>query len=318
MGKMKSVPLVGFTPEEQKLFDHYMKAGREKTVWVPRSREEPPIKTKTDDIFSPQTFDEYIGQEPAKHLARIMVGAARKERRALPNIMLVGEYGLGKTSLAKIIMREAGLPVRLYDGMSINKEFPDDKTLLIDEIHNLESSTADTLNLHLDSGKYQIIGCTNNPGALPSAFRSRFRTIQLTPYSPNELKTIARRICKRKSAKFTESALELLSLRSRFNARQLIMYMSMAFDLMSVNSHPTLSVEVVRETFNSIGVDSKGLLPRDREYLKALPHNRAVGLQFLSAVLGIDEKTIEEEVEPYLLRMGFIDRTPRGRVKIEG
>lgn len=318
MRKMKSAPIVGFaSPQQEKLFHKYLKEGTEE-LWIPSTSKKPDTPAPKDSIFSPVTFDDYIGQPQAKRLANIMVQAAHNERRALPNIMLVGEYGLGKTSLAKIIMRAAGLPEHMHDGVSINKAFPTESTFIIDEIHNLESSTADSLNLHLDSGKYHIIGCTNNPGALPSAFRSRFRTIQLTSYQPSELKTIARRVCKRKGINFSESALELLSLRSRFNARQVIMYLSMAFDLMSVSHHSTLSVGVVHETFEFIGVDSRGLLPRDREYLKALPPHRAVGLQYLSAVLGIDDKTIEEEVEPFLLRMGFIDRTPRGRIKIEG
>lgn len=308
--RSRPIPLVGM-PDGYDLFEP------KASIWVPPSARQSTIKEPPTDIFSPGSFDEYIGQESAKDLAKITVQAALNERRPLPNIMVVGEYGLGKTSLAKIIMRAAGVPVVLYDGSSINKEFPDKTTFIIDEIHNLDSNVADTLNIHLDSGKYHIIGCTNYPGQLPSAFRSRFRTIQLTPYTPKDLKLIAQKICKRKKIKATNEALELLSMRSRFNARQVISYLSMMFDIMSVKKYPKLTIEVVNETFGKIGVDNKGLLPRDREYLKALP-NRPVGLQFLSAILGLDDKTIEEEVEPYLLRMGFINRGPRGREKIEG
>lgn len=308
---------MGLSPEEQKLFEKYLKEG---DLWVtPRSISVKPVKkASVDSIFNPQSFDDFIGQEDAKDLARIMVQAAKNERRPLPNIMLVGEYGLGKTSLARIIMRAAGSPVTLFDGSSLNKELPDQSTFIIDEIHNLDSNVADTLNIHLDNNRYHIIGCTNYPGKLPSAFRSRFRTIHLMPYEPKNLKVIAEKVCARKGIKASKSALELLSLRSRFNARQVIMYLSMIFDVMSVKGYSTLTVEVVNETFGKIGVDSKGLLPRDREYLKVLPKNRPVGLQYLSAMLGIDGKTIEEEIEPYLLRMGFINRTPRGREKIEG
>jgi len=314
----KSLPVVGYSPEEQELFDKFR---AEKEIWVPPSAKAGAITYTAppkSDIFSPSSFDEYIGQESAKDLAQIMVQAALNERRHLPNIMVVGEYGLGKTSLARIIMRAAGMPVLLYDGSSINKEFPDKSTFIIDEIHNLESNVADSLNIHLDNGKYHIIGCTNYPGKLPSAFRSRFRTIQLEPYQAKDLKIIAQKICERKGVTSTSNALDLISQRSRFNARQVISYLSMIFDIMSVKSYPVLTEEVVHETFGKIGVDSKGLLPRDREYLRVIPDNRPVGLAYLSAILGIDDKTIEEEVEPYLLRLGLINRTPRGREKIEG
>lgn len=314
MGRPRAAPLV-FAPtdEERKVFETYLELERNPKIIVPPSREK--IHTPKD-IFSPQSFEDYIGQSEAKQLAQIMVAAAHNERRRLPSIMVVGEYGLGKTSLARIIMRAAGLSERLYDGASINKEFPEPGTFIIDEIHNLETQVADTLNTRIDNGSYTIIGCTNNPGALPSAFRSRFRTLQLHAYTPDDLRIVVRRICERKGIRYTERALNLLAERSRFNARQVIMYLSLVFDIMSVNKTSALNVEVVHEAFSHLGVDSNGLLPRDREYLRVLP-NRPVGLQFLSAVLGIDEKTIEEEVEPFLLRMGLIDRTPRGRVKIE-
>jgi len=306
------------TEDEDKLFQEYLKDPPQ--IWVPeRSKvKSPPNKFTIDNLFSPRNFAEFIGQAEAKELAHIMVQAALNERRSLPNIMIVGEYGLGKTSLARLIMRAAQIEERLYDGVSINREFPETGTFIIDEIHNLEPQTADSLNIQLDSGKFTIIGCTNNPGLLPSAFRSRFRTVQLKHYTSKDLKIIARKICQRKGVTYTDHALVLLASRSRFNARQVIMYLSLIFDIMSVHKLHTISAQVVRDAFNRIGVDNKGLLPRDREYLNALPKNRPVGLQYLSAVLGIDEKTIEEEVEPFLLRTGHIDRTPRGRVKIEG
>lgn len=316
MARSRAAPLVYVPTQEQKdLFEYYLKSERRQTdIIVPHSKEKsnPPL-----DVLTPRNFEEYVGQEEAKDLARIMVTAAHNERRPLPCIMVVGEYGLGKTSLARIIMREAGLSERLYDGSSLNGEFPETGTFIIDEIHNLDSSTADRLNIKIDNGSYHIIGCTNNPGELPSAFRSRFRTLQLTPYTPNNLASIAKKVCDRKGITYTKTAIDLISLRSRFNARQAIMYLSLVFDIMSVKGAKQVNLEVVNDAFTRLGVDAKGLLPRDRKYLEILPKSRPVGLQYLSAVLGIDEKTIEEEVEPFLLRMGFIDRTPRGRVKIE-
>lgn len=309
--------LPALTPEEQATFDRLQYERRN----PPKSKKAITTKSSTKtakDIFTPQSFKDYVGQSDAKDLAKIAVKAALKEKRALPNLMIVGEYGLGKTSLARVILNEMSEPVIMYDGSSINNELPKKGTFIIDEIHNLDPNVADTLNLHLDSGKYHIIGCTNMPGKLPSAFRSRFRTIQLNHYQPEDLKVIARHICERKGIKADSKALDLLSERSRYNARQTIMYLSLIFDMMSVGNKSTLTVEVVNGAFNKLGVDSQGLLPRDRQYIEALPRNRPVGLQYLSAVLGMDSSTIEDEVEPYLLRMGLINRSPRGREKIAG
>jgi Holliday junction DNA helicase RuvB len=316
MRGFQPAPLVGFSsPDEEKLFYQYLAEEKAPTIILPEGKAKTVLPL---DLFSPQSFDEYIGQNEAKELSRIMVQAAHNERRPLPNVMMVGEYGLGKTALARLIIRAAGLPERLYDGSSLNKEFPEPGTFIIDEIHNLDPQTADSLNLKLDSGEFHIIGCTNNPGNLPSAFRSRFRNLQLHSYTSDELEVIITKICVRKKIQFNENAIRLLAMRSRFNARQAIMYLSLVFDIMSVKGAKTLNLEVINETLNHLGIDNRSLLPRDREYLQALPVNKPVGLQFLSAVLGIDEKTIEEEVEPFLLRMGFIDRTPRGRILIEG
>lgn len=269
------------------------------------------------DEESPSSFKEYIGQAGAKDLAQIMVGAALKQRRSLPNIMIVGEYGLGKTSLARIIMDTMGLPDRLYDGDSVNKEPPENGTFIIDEIHNVNPSVADSLNLLLDKGTHHIIGCTNKPGMLPSAFRSRFRTLQLNPYTLIDLQVILNKVIKRKGLQTEKGAIRLLAERSRFNARQAIQHLSMTLDMMAVKNQRTINETVINSMFKKVGVDSKGLLPRDRNYLQALRKDRPVGLQYLSAVLGMDKSTIEEEVEPYLLRLGLIDRGPRGRMSLE-
>lgn len=284
-------------------------------IWYPKPTKvvKPPV-----DITAPKTFDEYIGQEEAKDLAQMMAGAANKERRALPNIMVVGEYGLGKTTLARLLLGAVGESMRLYDGDSINKGMPEPGTFIIDEIHNLESQTADSLNLLLDNKTHRIIGCTNNPGMLPSAFRSRFKTLQLHSYTINDLTKIIENVVKRKAVVYDTDAIRFIASRSRFNARQAISYLEYMFDYISVNDIKKLTNPVVEKMFKKLGVDEKGLLPRDRQYLEALPKNgRPVGLTYLSAVLGVDGKTIEEEIEPYLLRLSYIDRTQRGRVSLD-
>lgn len=269
----------------------------------------------SNDIFSPKNFDEYVGQEQQKALVSIMIRAAKEEKRPLPNILIVGSFGLGKTSLARIILKEYNNTQFMVDGTSVNKNPLRAGITIIDEIHNLDPQTCDSLNLLLDRGTHHIIGCTTDPGQIPAAFRSRFHTIQLDNYSVANLATIAEFALKRKKVTADKSVLEYIAKRSRFNARVLINNLSMILDLMTVQKKG-MSIEVVKEAFNMLGIDNNGFLLRDRLYVKALP-DRPVGLSYLSAVLNIDRNTLENEVEPYLMQCGIIDRTPKGRVKIK-
>lgn len=283
-----------------------------KVLILPQTRN----KTASIDIFSPKTFKEYVGQEDAKTLAQIMIKAAKKEARPLPNMLIVGEYGLGKTSLARLIMQDYGEHVRLLDGASVNAALPRDH-VIIDEIHNIKPEVADSLNILIDSNQVHIIGCTTDPGSLPSAFRSRFRLLQLESYSNANLTEIMDKVVKRKNVSSTRTLLSEIAKRSRFNARYALSNLALVFDLLAVKGQKTISQPLITEAFTMLGVDSRGYLKRDYKFMDALPDDRAVGLQYLSAVTGIDEKTIEEEVEPYLLRMGLLDRTSRGRLKLK-
>jgi len=290
-----------------------------RTVTAPKPIQEKqkrvPLKPS---IFNPKTFDDYIGQDNPKKLMSIMVQAAKQEHRSLPNILITGGFGLGKTSLAMVAFREFKGEVYatdLKDGMTINKEKPESGMLIIDEIHLVDPGVADRLNVAIDAGKLSIVGCTTDPGKLPSAFKSRFRTLELERYSISNIEKIAENICTRKGVIPSPGVLNLVAQRSRSNARQVTVYLSMIFDLMAVNRQRIIDPPVVYEAFNLLGVDAKGFTERDRKYVDALP-NRPIGISALTAVLGIDQMTIENEIEPYLLQMGIIDRTPRGRIKL--
>ena len=287
-------------------------------LYIPPHAESKAI-TRTLDfsaIFRPRNFDEYIGQDEAIYLSRIMVAAALNESRPLPNIMIAGGYGLGKTTLATLIIQAMGMPLRVHDGYSINKAIPDHGTIVIDEIHNLQPEITDVLNGYIDSGKLSIVGCTTNPGALPLAFRSRFRNLFLEDYRVEDLVQILSLICNRRGIEYDLEGLEFIAQRSRFNARQGITFLQIVFDFMSVNKEQSLSKGIAVKTLEKLGVDQRGLLPRDKKYLNALPSDRAVGLSYLVSMLGIDEDTITNEIEPYLMRMGYIDRTSRGRTLV--
>ncbi len=275
-----------------------------------------PQKSVEPDIFSPTSFDEYIGQNGAKNAAKIMVQAASIENRPIPNILIDGPYGLGKTTLAKLIMDAAGLPVKIIDGSSV-KDADISGTLIIDEIHNIPSEICDSLNVKIDQGSLHIIGCTTRLGGLPAPFRSRFRQLHLEPYSVNELELILRDVTARKQTHIDRKFLGQIATRGRNTARTALMMLASIFDYMAVNGESTLSERTLKQVFDTLGVDKRGFLKRDYDYINAL-HTaaRPVGITYLEAVLNLDHHTIEEEIEPYLMREGLVDRTPRGRVLI--
>lgn len=268
------------------------------------------------DIFTPSTFDEYIGQNNSKEIVKIIIEAAKIEHRYLPNIMIDGPYGTGKTTLARLVLRAYNGQDAVLDAASVNRTLPSKGVLIIDEIHNLNSDVADSLNILIDEGKIHIIGCTTNPGALPSAFRSRFRSIHLEPYSVNDIQTILAHATDKKGKTYLESRLSNIAARSRFNPRVGLLYLATIFDWMAVNHQTSIEHYIIDEVFVRLGVDRLGYTKRDRQYLAAIPEDRAVGIQYISAVTSIDTVTIETEIEPYLMQTGLIDRTARGRIKL--
>lgn len=270
------------------------------------------------DVYTPQSFEDYIGQSHAKKLAHITVTAAKNENRPIPSLMIVGGYGLGKTTLARIIVKELGHKVNLIDGASVSAaKIPiTTNPVIIDEIHNVSAEACDSLNLLLDTNQIVVIGCTTNPGMLPSAFRSRFRMIYLDNYTILDIVDIIEKVLQRKDVNYRNSDLREIAKRSRFNARAATRHLSVIFDVMALNQTKTISNDILKVSWELLTCDENGYLDRDYKYMAALPYNKPVGLQYLEAVTGIDRKTLEDEVEPYLLQTGKIDRSPRGRVKL--
>lgn len=265
-------------------------------------------------IFSPQNFEDYVGQNRAKRLAQVMISAAAIENRNLPNILIEGPYGTGKTSLARLIYKQANIEYRFMDASSV-KQMPIVKyPLLIDEVHNLDPVVADSLNIVLDRGNAQIIACTTSPGHVPAAFKSRFREIHLEPYNLDEIEQILTLALVRKQFLLDPFIVKEIARRSRLNPRAAVQNMAFIFDWMLVNSTSNPSANELENVFDILGIDKNGLTERDYKYLRALDTDHSVGLSHLSAILGVDNKTIEREIEPYLLQLGLIGRMPRGRV----
>lgn len=273
---------------------------------------------KSSDPFKPNNLEEYVGQQKAKRIISIIVQAAKKDERPLPSTLITGPFGQGKTSLARIMADMYDTRIKLVDAATVNKNPLTKGTYIIDEIHNLSPDICDSLNILMDNnGTINIIGCSTNAGALPSAFRSRFRQVYLEPYSIKDINTILRNVVEKKGLYLESKALDNISKRSRLNPRSALQYLAFIFDIVTLQNSSYITVKITNDAFKELGVDEKGYLDRDYQYLNALPSDgRAVGLQYLSAVTSIDEETIKMEVEPYLLQQGLIDRTPKGRKRI--
>jgi Holliday junction DNA helicase RuvB len=316
MNRFRPTPLVLDTPMEtqntlREFRNRFVTRSKHKTTEPSGSGDTP------TDIFAPKTLDEFIGQAKAKKLVRVMVQAAKVENRPLPNTMISGPFGQGKSALARLMVELYGAKVPVIDGTSANKSVPDSGIVIIDEIHNLEPEICDTLNVMLDKGIVHIVGCTTNPGALPAAFRSRFRSIYLEPYEIKDVTFILKNAVKRKGVTARTAFLTNVATRSRFNPRMALNYLALVFDIMAVKKSTVATRQIIDEAFTQLGVDKYGFQTRDYAYMHALPGDgRSVGLQYISAMIQIDEKTIEEEIEPFLMQMGLVDRSSRGRRKI--
>ncbi len=300
-----------------------------------------------DNPLRPRSMNEYIGQEKVKENLSVFIGAAKLRAEPLDHVLLYGPPGLGKTTLSAIIANEMGVNFRITSGPALERagdlaalltNLEQGDVLFIDEIHRLprtveeilypamEDFSIDIINgkgqgassIHLPLPKFTLIGATTRAGQLSAPLRDRFGVIcRLELYTPEELGRIVQR-----SASILgidcdhDGALEIAS-RSRGTPRIANRLLKRVRDFAQVLNHGMITDDVARIALDKLEIDELGLDMVDRRMLMAMIQHYnggPVGLETLAAVIGEEAVTIEDVYEPYLMQIGFINRTPRGRV----
>ena len=294
----------------------------------------------------PQTFDEYVGQERLKRNLRLAIEAAKKRGEPIDHVLLYGPPGLGKTTMAGVIAHEMEAGLRVTSGPAIEKagdlasiltNLTDGDILFIDEIHRLGRAVEEVLysamedykldivigkgpaarSVRLDLPHFTIIGATTRTGSLAAPLRDRFGHIyRLEFYTPADIAQIVRRSAAILATAIDKKAAELLSTRARLTPRIANRLLRRVRDYADVNGDGIIDMPTAQQALQLLEVDDLGLDPADRQLLSAMLKNygdNPVGLTTIAALTGDEASTIEDFYEPYLLQIGFIERTPRGR-----
>jgi Holliday junction DNA helicase RuvB len=301
---------------------------------------------KIEVTLRPKSFKEYVGQDRLKSNLKLSIDAAKKRHEPIDHVLLYGPPGLGKTTMATVIANEMGANIRVTAGSAIERagdlasiltNLSDGDVLFIDEIHRLGRAVEEVLysamedykldimigkgpgarSVRLDLPKFTVIGATTRTGALTAPLRDRFGIIhRLEFYSTDEISQIIERAAKILESKISPDAAKLLSLRARLTPRIANRLLKRVRDYADVNGDGIIDTKTAEKALDLLEVDELGLDPGDRNLLISIIDNygdNPVGLNTISALTGDEATTIEDFYEPYLLQIGFIERTPRGR-----
>lgn len=294
----------------------------------------------------PQSFSEYVGQERLKTNLKLAIDAAKKRAEPIDHVLLYGPPGLGKTTMASVIANEMGTNIRITAGPAIERagdlasiltNLQDGDVLFIDEIHRLSRTVEEVLyaamedfkldivigkgpaarSVRLDLPKFTVIGATTRTGSLAAPLRDRFGHIyRLEFYNPEEIARIVTRSANILGVTIDPKSADLLSTRARLTPRIANRLLKRVRDYADVNGDGIIDVSSTEKALAMLEIDELGLDAADRNLLKNMLekyHDRPVGLSTIAALTGDEATTIEDFYEPYLLQIGFIEKTPRGR-----
>lgn len=280
----------------------------EKKVYILNSGDK---KKGWNELITPHSFEDYIGQEVIKKELDTMLAATNLHHIPVQHVLFSGSFGLGKTTIAKLFADRIG-DNRLVVAARLNNsgDLPKSQVVILDEIHTLRDE--EWLLRVMDEGKQTILGATTTAGSLSGPLRSRFISLVLQPYTVPDLKKIVLGASNNLDYKCPEFVAEEVARRGKTVARITLFLFKRIYDRIVLNDFK-VSPELLAEWFEEMNIDSDGLDNADRAYISCLS-SRPVGLQYLCAVTGMDKVTIEDTVEPYLMHKGYVQRTPRGRV----
>ncbi len=299
-----------------------------------------------ENSLRPKTLDEYVGQTAAKSNLKVYIESAKLRGEPLDHVLLYGPPGLGKTTLSSIIANEMGVNIRTTSGPALEKpgdlaailsNLSDGDVLFIDEIHRLSRSVEEILypamedffidiitgkgpsasTIKLPLPKFTLIGATTRAGQLTTPLRDRFGVLlRLELYTPDELATIARRSAHILNISITDEGAKSIASRSRGTPRIANRLLKRVRDFALVKGDGTITNDISSYALDALEIDELGLDSIDRKMLSAIINyygGGPVGLETLAATIGEEAITIEDVYEPYLMQIGFLARTPRGR-----
>ena len=301
---------------------------------------------RSEMTLRPQKLEDYIGQKKATDNLKIFIEAAKLRKEPLDHVLFYGPPGLGKTTLAGIISNEMGVDIRITSGPAIERagdlaailtNLNENDVLFIDEIHRLNRSVEEVLysamedfaldiiigkgpsarSIRLDIAKFTLIGATTRAGSLSAPLRDRFGvSCKFEMYTTEELKKIIGRSAELLGVTADEQSMEEMAKRSRGTPRVANRMLKRVRDFSQVKGNGVIDIDITQKALDALGVDHMGLESLDREILRTIIERfkgGPVGIDTIAASIGEERVTIEDVYEPYLMQLGFLTRTPRGR-----